>query len=75
MNKFVRVECINGRVVYLNVANITAIEGNEDECHFTVYTNGLDLEHKLMYFVVEGSVSAFVASLGLSDIIAIKSIN
>lgn len=75
MNKFIRIECINGRVVYLNVANITAIEGLDEECHFTIYTNGLDLAHKFMYFVVEGSISAFVASLGVGDIDVIKSLN
>lgn len=75
MSRFIKVECINGRVAYLNIDNITAIEGVEDECHFTIYTNGLDLTHKFMYFVVEGSVSAFVASLNLGDLLTVKSLN
>lgn len=75
MNKFIRIECINGRVVYLNIANITAIEGLDEECHFTIYTNGLDLAHKFMYFVVEGSVSDFIRRLGIDDFLAIKAHN
>lgn len=75
MCSFIKIECINGQTVYLNTANITAIEGSEEEGHFTIYTNGIYISHKCMYYVVEGSVSRFVTSLNLDINFSIKSLN
>lgn len=75
MSKFIKIECLNGRVVYLNVANITAIEDDEDSPSFTIYTNGLDIAKSFLYFVVEGSASDFIRRLGIYDFLTIKALN
>ena len=77
MSKFIKIECLNGRVVFLNTDNITAVEDDGTGCSFTIYTSGLDINPKkpFLYFVVEGSASDFIQRLGIDPLFSIKSLN
>lgn len=75
MSKFIKIECLNGRVVYLNPDNITAVEDDGNSPVFTIYTNGLDVGKSFLCFVIQGSASDFIQRLGTDYLFSIKALN